>query len=65
MKTLELVNGEYKQKRIYRIYRAMLTRCNNPNSEKYKNYGARGITVCEEWENFKSFEQWAYENGYG
>lgn len=43
----------------------MRARCNNPKSHAYKNYGGRGITVCNEWdENFKSFYDWAMNNGY-
>ena len=43
----------------------MKSRCLNKNSEKYKNYGGRGITVCEEWKNdFKTFYDWAMANGY-
>lgn len=33
----------------------MLQRCNNPNQKHYKNYGGRGITVCERWLKFKLF----------
>ena len=40
-------------------------RCKNPNDKSYKNYGGRGIKVCEEWqEDFMSFYNWAYESGY-
>lgn len=33
----------------YRCWRNMLARCYDPKSQRYKNYGARGIRVCEEW----------------
>lgn len=33
----------------------MRTRCNNPNYPAYKNYGGRGIRVCERWNSFASF----------
>src|SRR6266436_4992678 len=39
----------------YRSFRAMHTRCSNPNSEDYENYGGRGITVCERWQKFENF----------
>lgn len=40
----------------YRIWRAMKTRCTNPNSKDYINYGARGIRVCQEWmDSFDAF----------
>lgn len=30
-------------------------RCNNKNHCQYKDYGARGITVCDRWNNFSNF----------
>lgn len=50
--------------RIYRIYRHMKSRCYNPNVESYQWYGARGIAVCDEWQNFEPFYEWAMKNGY-
>lgn len=51
--------------RLYRIYYNMLGRCYNSNVPSYKNYGARGITVCDEWkEDFKKFREWSIKNGY-
>ena len=51
--------------RLYGVWRGMKTRCNNPNRKDYKDYGARGITVCPEWaSSFASFRDWAYANGY-
>lgn len=39
-----------------RSWRAMLHRCYNPNNNRYKHYGARGITVCDRWRNsFSAF----------
>lgn len=43
------------QKRgIYRVWGNMVQRCTNPNLDRYKDYGGRGITVCDRWLN--SFE---------
>lgn len=39
----------------YGVWWTMLTRCKNRNSVSFKNYGGRGITVCEEWNKFESF----------
>lgn len=51
--------------RLYRIWSGMKSRCCNPNNQHHKNYGARGITVCDEWRNdFKAFYDWAMNNGY-
>lgn len=52
-------------KRLRGVYTNMKTRCYNPNVSSYKNYGGRGIIICDEWKNsFIAFAQWALENGY-
>ena len=50
--------------RIYRIWRNMIRRCEDNNSASYKLYGAKGISVCNEWHDFNQFYKWAVENGY-
>lgn len=51
--------------RLYKVYKSMIHRCYYPNELTYKNYGGRGIKVCDEWLNsFASFEKWALHNGY-
>lgn len=50
--------------RLYKIWASMKNRCNNKNSKKYDYYGARGIKICPQWENFENFENWAIRNGY-
>lgn len=50
--------------RINQIHRAMKRRCLNPNCYEYKDYGGRGITICDEWMEFKPFYEWAMKNGY-
>ena len=50
---------------LYRVWKAMKSRCNNPNSTAYERYGGRGINVCDEWNSdFKAFYEWAVSNGY-
>src|SRR5438034_1035905 len=39
----------------YRIWTQMKQRCLNTKNHEYKNYGARGITVCERWREFPNF----------
>lgn len=39
----------------YRAWRSMHHRCENPNAQQFKNYGGRGITVCERWKKFENF----------
>ncbi len=41
--------------KIYRTWASMLSRCNNRNVPGYKNYGARGIKVCDRWLSFDNF----------
>lgn len=50
--------------RLYRIYKHMLNRCYNKNDIRFDKYGARGISVCKEWQTFEAFAEWALENGY-
>lgn len=51
--------------RLYHIWTCMKDRCYNPKNKKYKDYGGRGIIICDEWINdFEAFANWAYDNGY-
>lgn len=63
--------------RLNAIYLGMKYRCCNLNDKRYKNYGSKGISVCEEWLNSErekntpnstkgwiSFKNWAMSNGY-
>lgn len=51
--------------RLYQVYFGMKSRCYNPNVKCYKNYGGRGITICDEWLNdFETFKKWMLEHGY-
>ena len=50
--------------RIHRIWNGMKNRCNNPKRKDYHKYGGRGISVCDEWNEFVPFLEWAELNGY-
>ena len=50
--------------RTFTIWNDMKYRCFNPKSISYKNYGARGITICDEWMKFENFHNWAISHGY-
>ena len=50
--------------RLYSVWSTMKARCQNPNSTSYQIYGGRGIKVCDDWMQFDSFCEWAFENGY-
>lgn len=46
------------------MWYGMLERCTNKNASNYKWYGAKGITVCDEWMTYKNFYEWATLNGW-
>lgn len=51
--------------RLYATWENMRARCKNPNCDSFYRYGARGITVCDEWDHsFENFYIWAMSNGY-
>ena len=51
--------------RLHGVWADMLTRCYNDKVKSYKNYGGRGIGVCDEWRNdYAAFRKWALANGY-
>lgn len=51
--------------KLYRVWSNMKSRCYNQNVRSYKDYGAKGIGVCEQWKNdFVSFRNWANTHGY-
>lgn len=53
-------------KKIYNTYHRMKSECLNKNDSKYENFGGRGIKICDEWLNdYLSFREWSYKNGYG
>ena len=46
------------QHRFYKTWNNIFKRCNNPKNKYYKNYGGRGIKVCEEWLDVRNFVTW-------
>lgn len=50
--------------KLYGVWNTMINRCENPNTKSYCDYGAKGISVCEEWHDAKNFFDWALANGY-
>lgn len=67
-KTSEIfkIHGE-KGTQLHNTWCAMKSRCNNTNDGFYKDYGGRGIRVCDEWNKSNGyilFRDWANTNGY-
>lgn len=51
--------------RLYYVWQKMRLRCCDEKDKSYKNYGGRGISVCDEWRNdYAAFKAWALANGY-
>lgn len=50
--------------RLYGIWAHIKTRCQNPNSQQFNDYGGRGIRMCPEWEKYEAFREWAHSSGY-
>lgn len=50
--------------RLYSIWNAMKNRCSYAKGKQFKDYGGRGIRVCDEWMKFETFKEWAEQNGY-
>ena len=62
--TKKIKHGDAK-KRIYKTWQSMRSRCRNKNHTAFYYYGARGISVCKEWDkSYFNFREWAYSNGY-
>jgi len=50
--------------KLYGIWRGMRNRCSNPRNKDFPHYGGRGISVCDEWDVFSTFQSWSVKNGY-
>lgn len=53
-----------KPTRLYRIWKNMKKRCFNTQNHDFMYYGARGISICNDWLEFAPFQKWALNNGY-
>ena len=53
-----------KRPKYYQQFCDAKSRCRNPNNKSFKNYGGRGIKICDSWLKIENFKNWAIENGY-
>jgi hypothetical protein len=60
---VKTAQGEAKT-RLYSTWQNMLRRCYDPRSIAFRYYGAKGVTVCDEWRDFVTFRDWALSYGY-
>lgn len=51
-------------RKLYDVWRQMHRRCEDTKCKDYNMYGGRGIHVCDEWHDCKSFVAWAFSSGY-
>lgn len=58
------MQAKIKYPKLWNTWRAMRERCYNPNYKSYNNYGAKGIKICDDWQHFDKFREYAYKNGY-
>ena len=57
--------NSYCHERLFNVWMSMRERCYNPNCKSFKNYGGRGIVLCDDWYNsYLSFKEWAMSHGY-
>ena len=55
----------YSSHLLYYIWQQMKQRCYNPKHKRYKDWGARGIQICDEWKNDAgAFIEWCIKNGW-
>lgn len=53
-----------RHERLYLVWMDMRRRCYNTKDINYRNYGGRGVVVCEEWKDYARFREWALATGY-
>ena len=56
--------GKRNASKLYSIWVNMRNRCFNSENKSFAYYGGRGISVCDEWNEFLNFEKWAIQNGF-
>ena len=56
--------GRQNASKLYSVWVNMRNRCFNSNNKSFVYYGGRGISVCDEWNEFLNFEKWAIQNGF-
>lgn len=58
------VTHGFSKTKLYRVWIDIKTRTTNEKSQVYKDYGGRGIFMCQQWLNFENFYNWAILNNY-
>lgn len=45
----------WSKRNVYKVWKTMRARCQTPTNKQFQDYGGRGITVCERWNDFLNF----------
>jgi hypothetical protein len=53
-----------KKTSLWLCWRSMRQRCRDPRCKAYRWYGAKGVRVCDDWQQYQGFHDWAMANGY-
>lgn len=53
-----------KNSKIYTVWQNMRRRCETSSNPRFKHYGGRGISVCDEWHDYEKFRDWCKSNGW-
>lgn len=58
-------SSRHRKETLYARWEGIKKRCYLPSCKSYKDYGGRGIKMCDEWRNdYNSFKEWAMANGF-
>jgi hypothetical protein len=49
---------------LYKRWTAIMSRVTDPDNACYRNYGGRGINICNDWKDYLNFMKWASRSGY-
>lgn len=60
----EITTHHATNTRLFKIWEGMRERCSRLKHPHYKDYGGRGISICDEWNEFNAFHDWAAQSGY-
>lgn len=58
-------HGGYASKEpLYSVWCGIRKRCLSESCEKFKDYGGRGVLLCEQWHDYSAFREWSMSSGY-
>lgn len=58
------IHGFSNKEKLYGVWKSMRQRCRDPKHNRSKYYLEKGIRICEEWNSYSAFRDWAIRSGY-